>query len=194
MSRISVAMVIIACAWSSLSTAQSLGDVAKRERERREKNKERGVAVREIAAEEIFDEDGSASEVSGSDEETEASADATSAESQFDLPLLPSDEGVEDPDRERNERRRQEAEWRSRVAEAKTRIAQARARKEQLDGLFLGEGQRYEDTNGRVVIRSRAHLQELVAEATEELRAAEEALAALLEEARRAGVPPGWLR
>ena len=80
------------------------------------------------------------------------------------------------------------------MARATARVDEARARKQQLEGLFLGEGQYYTDAHGRVVIRSLAHLQQLVAEATEELEAAEAALEALKEEARRSGVPPGWLR
>ena len=42
--------------------------------------------------------------------------------------------------------------------------------------------------------RSVEHLQGLTAEAKSELDEAERALADLLEDARRAGVPPGWLR
>lgn len=194
MFRVLVALLVVTCVGSTLSTAQSLGDVAKRERERREKNKKQGVAVREISEDEIFDDDADGDAAETLAEEGEGAPGAASEESQFDLDLFPSEGGVEDLDRARTERRKQEAEWRSRVAEAKAHIEQARARKAQLDGLFLGEGQRYEDTNGRVVIRSRAHLQQLVADAAEELRAAEEALVGLREEARRAGVPPGWLR
>jgi len=194
MSKILVTLLVLACAPVSVASAQSLGDVAKRERERREKNKKDGVAVREVSEEEIFgDDEGESSDEAGTEDEGEASEEPSSSEKQFDIELLPSNGGA-DLDQEQSERRRQEAEWRKRVADAKSRIEVARARRQQLEGLYLGEGQQYVDTNGRVVIRSRAHLQKLVDEATAELEAAEAALVALREEARRAGVPPGWLR
>lgn len=194
MARILVA-ILLAGALGSAAFAQSLGDVAKRERERREKNKEQGVAVREISEEEIFGEDDTAAqEDDGADEPPEEAAEASPEATAFEIDEEPGRGGVEELDRARAERRRQEVQWRTRIAEAKTRIERAKARKAQLDGLFLGEGERYVDVNGRVVIRSRAHLQQLVAEVAEELQAAEEALVALRDEARRAGVPPGWLR
>jgi hypothetical protein len=44
------------------------------------------------------------------------------------------------------------------------------------------------------VIESTEHLQRLTREAKEELAAAELDLRQIQDEARRAGIPPGWLR
>jgi hypothetical protein len=58
----------------------------------------------------------------------------------------------------------------------------------------LVPGYEYQDEKGRTVTRSVDELQRMTAAAKAELDAAEKALADLRERARRAGVPPGWLR
>jgi len=58
----------------------------------------------------------------------------------------------------------------------------------------LVPGYEYQDGKGRTVIGSVEELQRMTAAAKAELDAAEKALADLRERARRAGVPPGWLR
>ena len=60
--------------------------------------------------------------------------------------------------------------------------------------MHLVPGYEYVDSSGRTVIRSIEELQGLTARAKAEREAAEKALEDLLEEARRANVPPGWLR
>jgi hypothetical protein len=50
------------------------------------------------------------------------------------------------------------------------------------------------DAHGQVLYRSLGDLQQATARAKAERDAAQRALEDLLEEARRAGVPPGWLR
>ena len=162
--------------------SQSLGEIAKREKERRQKNRERGAPVRVIDA----------SEVSvPSQAETEDEPDGS-----LDEPVESegtTEQRSEAPD-PTEERRRLESEWRGRASKARERIERARDRYEHLSGLALVEGQYYVDEEGRPAITSLAQLRQLVREAEEELQAAAQAMEALREEARRAGIPPGWLR
>jgi hypothetical protein len=91
-------------------------------------------------------------------------------------------------------RRSDENLWRGRVAQARARVDRARQNHQRLAGLTLVPGYEYQDDRGRTVISSVEQLQGMTAAAKAELDAAEKALADLLEEARRASVPPGWLR
>lgn len=186
-------LVVTMLSLATWGWAQSLGDVARKEKERRERNKASGVEVREFAEGEIFeDEDESADDETSEPEEAET-AEGGPAERRIDL-SLESDADAERRDREGRDRRRSESEWRARMQEARARVTRARARKEALSGLHLAQGESYVDAQGRTVVASLEHLRELVREADEELAAAEKALVDLREQARRAGVPPGWLR
>jgi hypothetical protein len=182
-----------------LAEAQSLGAVAKKERERREKNKAQGVTVREITEDEISTDKGEPEEPE--EEGTEGNPEGgTGSKTEGDTPqaALPdvdgTGQGAEALDKEQRDRKRSEAEWRARVQQARERISAARQQVQTLDELHLVQGERYVDENGRTVIESLEHLRRLVAEAKEELQEAERAYENLLAEARRAGVPPGWLR
>jgi hypothetical protein len=84
--------------------------------------------------------------------------------------------------------------WRGRVNQARARVERARQAYQKLAGMNLVPGYEYQDERGRTVIASIEQLQGMTAAAKAELDAAEKALADLLEEARRANVPPGWLR
>jgi hypothetical protein len=202
--------------------AQSLADVARKERKRRERNRSEGVVVHEYVPEEdtVASGDGDPGEEE-SGEEGASSADVDGFGGEADAasrPYIPSrvdvdvdvdadagsasqssrsaegTNGRQRLDEERRERQRQETEWRARVRRARARVEQARARRQALDELYLVEGEMYVDENGKPVIESLDQLRRLVREADEELAAAERALADLQEEARRQGVPPGWLR
>jgi hypothetical protein len=84
--------------------------------------------------------------------------------------------------------------WRARVAQAEARIAEERAVYEHWARQSLVPGYELVDENNRPVASSVEELQAITARAKARLEAAEKALADLREEARRAGVPPGWLR
>lgn len=84
--------------------------------------------------------------------------------------------------------------WRGSVAQAKARVERARRTYQRLAGMYLVPGYEYQDAKGRTAIGSVEELQRLTAAAKAELDVAAKALADLLERARRAGVPPGWLR
>jgi hypothetical protein len=189
-----VCLLLVCLAIPILSPAQSLGSVAKKERERRDKNKKEGVAAREITEEEVFGqtkEEAAPEEVSG--EETEG-IEAQPGEE----PAIPGVKSIPpetaDRDKESRERKRNEAEWRSRATEARARIAEARERVQFFEELFLGPNERYVDAHGNTVIDSLEQLQRMTGEAKEELAAAEAHWKRMQDDARRAGIPPGWLR
>lgn len=79
--------------------------------------------------------------------------------------------------------------WQQRLREARQAVAEARARYETAsrDYKRMRHGHR-----GRGEPRAEARAE--IEAARKELEAAEQRLEALPEEARRAGVPPGWLR
>jgi len=183
------------------AASQSLGELAKKERERREKNKDNGVTAREFSETEVFGEDeedgdGDVDEQSIEGEtESDAPGDPTSASplpGRIDIAVEAGDsESIEGESRDR---RQQEAEWRNRFREARERVALAREQKAVWDGVHYVEGIQLVDENGNVVVRSLDDLRRFVGQANQELTDAERALKTVVEEARRAGVPPGWLR
>jgi hypothetical protein len=186
-----------------VSAGQSLGNVAKKERERREKNKKEGVASREFSEEEVFGEKEEEKAPEGEAGEETESSDGPSPEApdvdDADEAVIPGvDQKLQDDgdrfEEESRERKRSEAEWRSRVSNARARIAEAREAVQYFEELVLPPDSRYIDANGNTVIESTEHLQRLTREAKEELAAAELDLKQIQDEARRAGIPPGWLR
>lgn len=197
--RFNITVWLVFCVLSSgISSAQSLGAVARKERERREKNKEQGVTVREFSESEIFED-----EVAGEDEEeSDEPRDGEAADRdrssplprrpRIDVPIEPDEPEV--LEEESRARKRQEAEWRNRFHDARERVARAREQKRILDGVHHVPGMKLVDENGNVIVESLADLRRLVDQANQELRDAEQALRELEEQARRAGIPAGWRR
>jgi hypothetical protein len=163
--------------------AQGLGDASKKEKARREQTKapktqtytQDDLATRPLEANDPAPREG------------ESAPPAVTP-----APVVP--DADESSRAEESRRREDEYLWRGRVREATARVDKARRAHETLAGLTLVPGYEYQDANGRTVIGSVAELQGMTAQAKAELDAAEKDLADLLEEARRAGVPPGWLR
>jgi len=190
-------LLLVGLSLPLLSEAQSLGSVAKKERERRDKNKKGGVASREFSEEEVFGEKEEEKAPEGEGGEETESSEGPSNEA--DEAVIPGgDQKLEDGgdkfEKESRERKRSEAEWRSKASSARTRIAEAREQVRFFDELFLPPEGRYVDAHGNTVIESLEHLQRLTREAKEELAAAELDWKQIQDEARRAGIPPGWLR
>ena len=184
------------------SHSQSLGELAKKERERREKNKDNGVTAREFSETEIFEDDDDEEEGDVDDAGVEGESksdvpgDAASTSplpNRIDVAVEPDDDS-ERVEEESRDRKLQEAEWRNRFHEARERVGLAREQKAVWDGVHYVEGIKLVDENGNVVVESLDDLRRFVAEASQELTDAERALRNLGEEARRAGAPPGWLR
>ena len=165
----------------SLAAGQSLGEAARKEAERREKNKKAGVKAKSYT-----DQDLPASAT-----KPPAGAEGQPAAPPATMPPASASSEVED---ESDGRRQAEAQWRERLADLTAQRAKAKAIHEELSQLWLVDGEQYVDDKGRVVIASLGDLRAKIARAKERWDAAEKAIADLHEEARRAGIPPGWLR
>ena len=193
------ACLLLAClSFPLVCAGQSLGNVAKKERDRRDKNKKEGVAAREFSEEEVFGEKEEEKAPEGeAGEETEPS-DGPSSKADETAVIPGVDPTLEDDgdrfEKEGRERQRGEAEWRSKVSNARARIVEARKAVQFFEELSLPPNSRYVDAHGNTVIDSVEHLQRLTREAKEELAAAELDLKQIQDDARRAGIPPGWLR
>lgn len=179
-----VSLLALVLAVSTSMTGQSLTEVAKKEKKRREKNQQQGVKVRVIQEEEVSTDE---TEANTSDE----SADEDAVDSA--LPLSRGDSTAPSSPAG-SDRKRQEAEWRARLSEVKSRLSDAKERFEFLSGLHLTPGEYYVDENGQPLITSLEQLRQMVSQAKADRDAAQKALDDLKEEARKAGVPPGWLR
>ncbi len=169
----------------SLAVAQSLGDVAQKEKERRKKIQHAGGSSKVVTEEELKANHGSLAN------DPKAQPATTPSQSSVPKPAAPTPPPTTTP---APDPREQEESWRHRVAEAQARLAKAREHYDLLNGLTLGPGDSYVDENGKPLITSLEQLRKLIAEAKVEVDAAQKALDDLLETARQQGVPPGWLR
>jgi hypothetical protein len=163
--------------------AQALGDASKKEKQRRESS--HNAEAKTYTQEELATLPPVANEGAAP-----AGVDSTPA-----APLAPTSSApAPSADDEAATRARDEATWRSRVLEARAQVEKARKQHETLAGMNLVPGYQYVDDKGRPVIGSVEELQKLTAQAKSSVEASQKALDDLLEQARRANVPPGWLR
>jgi hypothetical protein len=170
-------VIVLFALLPALVVGQSLGEVAKKEKERRKNNKDKGVEVRVIEGKEVSE----AEETEALSEESEESSETI--ETRKDSPANSS-----------YSRDKQETQWRGRAAEARERLKAAQENYQTLSQLHLSPGEYYTDENGRPLITSLNQLRGLVAEAKAELDQATRAMDQLKEDARRAGIPRGWVR
>jgi hypothetical protein len=181
-----------------MAAPQGLGDVSKKEKARREQGKT--PKARTYTQEDLATLPPVANEVAaGSGESTPPAAASVPAPSGAEGAAPPAAMGEpifreEAPSDAEGRGRADERLWRERVAQARARVDRARQSYQTLAGLNLVPGYEYQDARGKTVIGSVEQLQRMTAAAKAELDAAEKALADVLEEARRANVPPGWLR
>jgi hypothetical protein len=176
MTRLAAVLLLPALLCPSLVAAQSLGDVARKEQERRKKNKQAGVQTKVITEDELS----GGSRGAGTAKPADAAAAAA--------PAAPSEPAAND------DRDEQEQYWRDRAAAARAEVARLEEVVKELEKLYLVNGESYVDESGQTVVRDLAHLREIVAKANQELAAAKQAVGDLEDEARRKGALPGWLR
>ena len=178
MKRTGLLVVLAMLVVPSMAIGGSLADAAKKEKERREKNKESGVtAVRTITQDDVSTDDSAAKgdEASGNAASSQPSSsydDGGSFYSSYDSSRRSSGE---------------ESVWRNRAKYARERVDSAR--------------QRLARTPSRVTRYSTYPYHGYFttdnpdyAYAEQELKQAEKALSDLEDEARRSGALPGWLR
>lgn len=194
--RVLVVAVAAILALPPITAAQGLGDASKKEKARREQGKT-------PKAKTYTQEDLPTLPPDANEPATDTGESAPSPAASLPAPIRseeapPSATGEpifrEEGSRPAENARGDENLWRGRVAQARARVDRARQRHQTLAGLNLVPGYEYQDARGRTVISSVEQLQGMTAAAKAELDAAEKALADVLEEARRANVPPGWLR
>jgi hypothetical protein len=169
------------------ASAQSLGAAARKEEERRQKNKEKGVKAP------LFD-DSKISKKEPVSPAPAASPGTATADAPSTAPAAAASTESSLRDAEAELRTRQEEMWRSRMTQARDRRDTARRKYDLVNALSLNAGESYVDDDGRVVIRDLDHLHEIIAKAKAEYEAAERAIVDLEDSARRAGALPGWLR
>lgn len=191
--RFAAAWVLLAVL-PAFAPAQSLGDAARKEQERRRRVVAAGEKARVITDSEL-----NAGRATPSAKAAEGAAATGSAKHKSNVDTAPESAAGSPPSdgqaSDDNSRLAQEDLWRQRMQEARNRVEQARRRHEYLSTLVMVPGKYYVDADDRrPVITSTEQLQQLTAAALADVKAAEQAQDELEERARRAGVPPGWLR
>lgn len=157
-----------------MSAAQGLGDAAKKERDRRDRP---ASAAPRVYTQEDLKASSPPADGASSQQPGAAATIASTAKGSGDARPSASDADAE-------KRGREERAWRSRVAAARERTELARKKYERfasIDVLPYHDGPPVD-------------LVSMTATAKAEFEVAQKALEDLLEEARRANVPPGWLR
>jgi hypothetical protein len=187
---------IVVLLMAAVTSAQGLGEAAAREKARREKAGESGRAARTVTDEDLKTgvKDGTQSAGTYSPAAGTVGTAATGANAskeQSGARSTPGSRQTAPADTARND----EEHWRRRVGTARARVAQAEKNGEEMEKLHLVEGERYVDAKtGATVVANLTELRALTAKAKAEREVARQALSDLEEEARRGGVPPGWLR
>jgi hypothetical protein len=169
-----------------VASAQSLADAAAREKERRQRNAEADVKPRVVTDEDLKAGSGRLANDPSKDSHYEhASPNSPSGDSTTGASAL--DEGVS--------RAAAEASWRDRKAQAVAKVEAARRKHKIFSEMWLAPvGEYYVNQKTGERIDGVGQLQGMTAAAKAELDTAEKELADLEETARRANVPPGWLR
>ncbi len=171
----------------ALAAGQSLGDAARKERERRAKVRETGGSTRTLTEEDLATTKGALANDPKAQPATtndHRAAGTTGGARPLRLP------GVEAPSTETQG----EEYWRRRVAEAQARVEQAQRRHDAFQRMIhLGQGEMY-DANGKRVIYSIHQMKAMADAAAADLATAQAALEKVLEDGRRSGAQPGWLR
>src|SRR5215510_11846692 len=144
--RLMWTFVVLGLAVPSLAVGQSMGEAARQEAERREKNKKSGVKAKAYG-----DEDLKSAHPPSQGTYNNGSGEATSP-SASPSPEAPAAGSAEVPD-ESARRAQQEAEWRKRVAEATARRDKAKAFYDKISKMSLAPGEWFEDEKGRVVVK-----------------------------------------
>jgi hypothetical protein len=186
--RVGLRVLVFLMTLPALAAGQSLGDAAKKERERRTKVRESGAGAKTVTEEELAANKGKLANDPKAKPATAADVNPTPPDQgaaarprQAPAPAIPA--------------RDQEQYWRARAAAARERVEVAEKRVLALERMIrFGQAAEYEATNPAPNIVSIYRMKESADAAAAELTAAQANLEAVLTEARRAGALPGWLR
>jgi hypothetical protein len=179
------AVAIVVSVLPLTAGGQSMGEAARKAKELRAKNARSGVKAKSYTQDDVKN----APPLANDPDQPAASPGPPSS------PEIPSSSAAEAPSPDGpTVAGRNEAAWRGRIVEARQRIEAARKDHEYWSGYTMVVGDIFVDEQDRPVITSIEQLQAKTAAAKKAVEAAEKALVNLEEEARKAGVPPGWLR
>jgi hypothetical protein len=166
----------------AVASADSLGQAAAKEQERRKQNEKNGTKAPVITEEELKNNKGQLAN-DPNDPSAIANQAASSRSSRGSTAPVSAPTG------------RDEQAWRARAAQARARLDQATKTYEALNRQYLAPGEYFvSKKTGQTVVRDREQLQQMVAQAKAAMLAAQKALDDLEESARRQNIPPGWLR
>jgi hypothetical protein len=170
--------------------AQSLGEVAKKEQERREKVRKAGVTTKPLTEADLANSKGAVVNARATEggEGTDSPPASGTTEGATNEATATGAAQTEEP------RETPEESWRRRVGHARARLANAQQQHEYLQQVLRSGQPLRVDENGRRIISSNQQLKAKADAAHAALTAAQTALDSLLEEARRQGAQPGWLR
>ena len=165
---------------AALAVAQTMGDAAKKERERREKLRQTaGGSAATVDADQLAANRGTLA--NDTKQPAAAAADGKNQSNQDDKPAQAAAQDAE-------------TYWRSRVAAARRHVEEMQRRYDALDRMIrVGQGGQ-RDANGVRRIYSQQDMKWMADSAQADLAKAKAALEALADEGRRAGALPGWFR
>ncbi|HEX7087879.1 MAG TPA: hypothetical protein VF198_16085 [Vicinamibacterales bacterium] len=183
-------VIALAVAAGTPAAAQPLAEIARREEARRAaiKKPSRVITNKDLRPVERWDPPSTAPAAAGQGEAAPAQPESAPGQ-----PAAPAEQEQEEADPEAQER-----EWRQKMSDAKTALERSQmyhdALQSRINALWA-EFTAKDDPAQRAVVelerRKAIAEQERV---KEEIEQRKKAIADLEEEARRAGVPPGWLR
>jgi hypothetical protein len=200
--------VLLLTAFATGAFAQSLAEAAAKERERRERERKKSGGAAKVVTDEQLGKSGASLALDGAtaegaserrrsdDEEPPEWADLTLSErEQRQRERARTQTGVGSTGEQRAD---QETAWRDRARQARARVQTAQdavARLKAEKDKALGDALRSTDTNEIMRLRGRAtELDDEIRQAEGELQDGLDGQRELEDEARQAGVPPGWIR
>lgn len=173
-------VVVLGLVGTSFSTAQSLGEIAKKEEARRKR-----VKAGKVYTNESLKGTGATAPAPGPQPPVTAA--------QPPAPTTPSTEKSD-----KDDPRKQQAYWRDRIAKARDGLERAKTFQEALqtriNALTADFTARDDPAQRAVVANNRQKALAELDRVTKEIAAFEKQIRDIEEEARKAGVPPGWLR
>jgi hypothetical protein len=181
-----LAAAIVASLAPLLTAGESLGDAARREQERRKKSQEQSTPAPVIGLDDLASAKGETLAQEPSKTAKTARRDAARA----DGDRLPS---VDDEEEGQASASDEEA-WRARLKNAQARLDVAQKNYDNIHKIWVGYGSVLVDKDGNAVAWNQQQVELMRESARAALDTAKAALDRIFEDARRAGVPPGWLR
>ena len=177
-------MCLVLMAWAAVAGAQSLGDVARKEEQRRKDIRKHAKVYTNKDLGQVEPAPAPAAAPVAA-----APGEASAEDKKADGPAAPTDEEKRAADREQ---------WRARMAQARTELDRSKMFAEALqtraNSLWADFTARDDPAQRSVIEAERKKTLAELDRVKTEIEARTKAIADLEEEARRAGVPPGWVR